>query len=273
MLMRNSASGFTLVELMIAITLGIASISAIMFFYLSTLTSSYSTLKTSRLHQEAASLMTLMINDLRRAGIGGQAFNSITVSAGATNAYSFDPQTTLTIYSSSSSSALFMPPSQAADCVLLSYDVDNNLTFDENTEVFGYRLNDAKEVQLFVPAKNALTDFPDTCPDDGWESLTDADQMIVSELVFSIDAYCVNANEPNGEDDLGDADSDIDNDDEYNCDTFSGSSSVDIQTGESGVWIREVNIDLSMYLTDDPSVKLSLNQSVKIRNHLKVSLL
>jgi len=65
--------GFTLIELMIAMMLGLIVIGGALSIYISTIRSSSDVVNSARLNYDLDSAMQLMVNDIRRAGYWGGA--------------------------------------------------------------------------------------------------------------------------------------------------------------------------------------------------------
>ena len=68
MIFKQNQSGVTLIELMIAMLIGLIVVGATLTIFLATLKSSNDNLNMIRLNQELRSIVTLMVNDIRRAG-------------------------------------------------------------------------------------------------------------------------------------------------------------------------------------------------------------
>src|SRR5210317_684126 len=130
----NSSKGFTLIELLFSISLGIVAVSAIMFFYLSTITSSYTTLKNSKLNQETASLLSIMVNDIRRAGFG-----NLSSTSPYQNAFSDESTGTVlgTVLQINDDKSTVL-----GSCITFAYDLNVSGGLPESNEYFGYRLKD-----------------------------------------------------------------------------------------------------------------------------------
>lgn len=64
---RRQAAGFTLVELMVALVLGLIVVGAVLALVLSVMKSNRQTIQTTRLTQELRSVTAVVANDLRRA--------------------------------------------------------------------------------------------------------------------------------------------------------------------------------------------------------------
>jgi type IV pilus assembly protein PilW len=65
--------GFNLIEIMIALALGIIIITAAMSIYIATVSSSADVIKSSRLNYDMSSIMSLITNEVKRAGYWGGA--------------------------------------------------------------------------------------------------------------------------------------------------------------------------------------------------------
>lgn len=234
--------GFTLIELMISIGLGITAVSAILFFYLTNLTSSYSTLKISKLQQEINTLVSVISSDIRRAGYGGLGNNSDPTA----NAFSTE-STRLAIYNNDDIEIGDADQDDGtASCIVFTYDQDKSglLTSDE---YFGYR-----RFGNVAQIRNGGLDN-DSCKNDNnsWESLTDNSEIIIDEMTFNLDgSKCIGY----------DADGVI-----FDC------YSTTPSTGDRTIEIREVLIHLSAYLTEDPDVSLTIDKTVRVRNnHVRI---
>lgn len=163
-LMKRDA-GFSLVELMISLTLGLILTAGLISMFMATLTSNSDLARTQQLENELHAGMQLMTRDLRRAGINGKVspvpnFTNI-FGLGATGAYAGET---------------------ANSCILFSYDMNGNGALDTtnlNDERFGYRLKQGV-LQL---RKSGLG-----CADDGWTNVTTPAVVKVTQLQFVVDA-------------------------------------------------------------------------------------
>jgi len=134
-------SGITLIEMMIAMVLGLIVTGTIITIFISNVKSTTETVKMTRLNQELRTVMNFMADELKRAG------------------YSADPDADFFMDS------YVVDVTSGAECVLYAYDVNANGTSEAN-ESFGFRL-DINQIkwQSGVTAcgdiSQALTD-PDT---------------------------------------------------------------------------------------------------------------
>lgn len=164
MLTNPRASGFSLVELMISITVGLFVLAGVTAMFAHNVKAGGDSLKMARLHQELQAVMSLMTRDLRRAGYWGNASSSIGSGTPNTNPFTLDA------------------PSQfgsepAGSCITFSYDRDGDgaVTTDER---FGFRLNSGA-----VETRQSGVD----CSAGGWEDINDTVTTDITSLSFALD--------------------------------------------------------------------------------------
>ncbi|MGH8505410.1 MAG: prepilin-type N-terminal cleavage/methylation domain-containing protein [Stenotrophobium sp.] len=162
--MRRNA-GFSLVELMIALTLGLVLTAGLISMFMATLKSNSDLARTQQLENELHAGMQLMTRDLRRAGANGEASpvpNFVNpFGLGATGAYAGEA---------------------ANSCILFSYDLNDNGVLDTastNDERMGYRLR-----QGVLQLRNSGLG----CADDGWTDVTTPAVVKVTQLQFAVAA-------------------------------------------------------------------------------------
>ncbi|HWU68855.1 MAG TPA: prepilin-type N-terminal cleavage/methylation domain-containing protein [Stenotrophobium sp.] len=160
---RNA--GFSLVELMIALTLGLMLTAGLISMFMATLRSNSDLARTQQLENELHAGMQVMTRDLRRAGANGKASpvpNFINpFGLGATGAYAGET---------------------ADSCILFSYDLNDNGVLDTagtGDERMGYRLR-----QGVLQLRNSGLG----CADDGWTDVTTPAVVRVTQLQFSVAA-------------------------------------------------------------------------------------
>jgi type IV pilus assembly protein PilW len=251
---RRGQRGFTLTELMITIGISMSIISSVLIGYLATYSSSLSTLAGSKLNQDMSALMSLMGNELRRAGYYGAV-----AASPAANPFSQVDDTALEVFDSIAGNA-----QQAATgngtCIVFAYDLDEDGVVDAN-ELGGFRLN-GSTVEMRTAGN--LAD-PDSCASAGntWMALTDPNFITITTLDFDLGgSECLNTAEPDGAD--SDGDTVIDNPEEYDCYAqvpAAGSNAITVET-------RQVDITLTGNLANDAFVRLAQTQSIKVRNDM-----
>ncbi|MGH8462450.1 MAG: prepilin-type N-terminal cleavage/methylation domain-containing protein [Stenotrophobium sp.] len=156
-------NGFGLIELMIALALGLTLIAGILSVFLSTLQSNTDLANNQQLDNEMQATMDLMIRDLRRAGGNG----SPSPLPNFTNPFGLG---SLGAYSGEA----------ANSCVLFSYDLNNNGVLDtasSSDERFGYRLKQGV-VQMRTGGLS--------CTQDSWINITTPAVVKVTQLQFTI---------------------------------------------------------------------------------------
>ncbi|ORU92259.1 MAG: type IV pilin [Cycloclasticus sp. symbiont of Bathymodiolus heckerae] len=144
--------GLTLIELMIAMILGIFVTAVIITVFSTTVRSNVENMKMIRLNQELRGAMSFMVDELKRAGYSADPNNDSFMSA-------FNAST--------------------ASCILYSYDDDDGArkTTGTNQEEFGFRL-DSNQIRW-------ARDTADSCTFTG-ESITDANMAEITVLTFDI---------------------------------------------------------------------------------------
>ncbi len=159
--------GYTLIEIMIAMTLAVGSLAAVSSLVGYGVGVNGNLLSSARLNEELGNVYALIIADLRRTGYSGNTMAM--VSQPDANPSPFNQSISISEY----------PGETAQSCVLFSYDSNDNGTLDQASpnEHFGYRLLDGT-VEI---RRNALD-----CTSNGWEDLTDGSVVNVTSLRFAI---------------------------------------------------------------------------------------
>jgi prepilin peptidase dependent protein B len=242
--------GYNLIEIMIALALGLIVIGSTMAIYISTIRGSSDTLKAARLNHDLEAVMTLMINDIRRAGYWGGAI----VGSNSNN----NPFTSETGDMTNIQVRNLADPTidvTSGNCILYSYDANGNGIVDTN-EHYGFRLNGTTINMRF----SGVAAVPATCngPNDSWEEniagdqieIFDKDEDGIVDLIFDLSASkCQNVTTST---------------------TFNSRcadvASGNLNTGDQIVETRQVTITLSGRLVDDPTVTKTLTGIVKVRN-------
>jgi len=143
-------SGVTLIEMMIAMVLGLFVIGAISSVFLTNVKTNTANLKMIRLNQDLRGAMTFMVDEIKRAGYSADATNS----------------DFMNFFKRVNSS-----------CFLYSYDANNDGTPDAD-ELFGFRLDaDNNEIKWSNSATTAC---------DFGQSITDANMATIDSLSFDI---------------------------------------------------------------------------------------
>lgn len=212
--------GFGLVELMIAMAVGLFLMGGIVSIFGASAQAQSESMQTARLQQELRASLSIMRTDIRRAGYWGDALTSL----GANN-----PFTTATTD---------INVLNGGSCILYSYDFNKDGVVDDDTEFFGFRLNNNA---IEMRTRGTVTN--DCSVNAEWTTVTDANIVTITALDFDTSNYdCSNITN------LADTD----------C-TIPVAGDV-LQT------IRQLDISLTGTLSNSPTVARSYNDTIRVRN-------
>lgn len=173
--MTSKQSGFSLIELMISLSIGLLMLGGILQIFSNTVRSDSEFLMTGRLQNELRTSMAVMQNDIRRAGYWSNSLPTY----GAKNPFTA-ANTDLTILDGGS-------------CILFTYDLNKNGVIDNNTEYFGFRLN-GNTIEMRV-AGTTTSDCH--VSNTEWEPVTDPTVTTITDLKFDNSNYvCTNLTYP-----------------------------------------------------------------------------
>jgi prepilin peptidase dependent protein B len=166
-------AGASLIELMIAMALGLAALSAIASLVGFGIGVNGKLLSNSRLNEEINSIGALITRDLKRAGFSADTINMVTNPVDFPSAFR------------NSISVSEHPDEDEDSCMLYAYDQNANGVLDTvgSNENFGFRLRNGT-VQIRTNGA--------TCASDSWQELTDPDIVNITELDFDIDLVTFN---------------------------------------------------------------------------------
>jgi prepilin-type N-terminal cleavage/methylation domain-containing protein len=171
MLTQHRNRGFTLIELMVALVLGLVVVGGVMGVFMSTYQANSQNIKSVRLNEDMRAVMSLITRDIRRAGIRSFNWTATTVNWYATNV--FAPTGMNWIVSAYSTTE------PANSCILFNYDTNNNNALDI-VDNRGYRLHKEGTAQSIEMRRTATA-----CNGTGWEKITDENVMNVLSLDFT----------------------------------------------------------------------------------------
>jgi type IV pilus assembly protein PilW len=293
--------GFTIMELMVGMAVGLLVLLAVTAVYITALRTSASTLDSSRLNQEMAAIMNIMANDIRRAGYwGGGAINFQNAAdnpfTAVETAASAGDISALRVHSNGGSGTTyddvtydddgFVSAASIGSCITYTYDVNSNDLLEDDEE-FGFRWdgwpaggwadydNTTKQGLLLMRTSNNATGANGCLSSDGnWLAVNDVDEVVITGLSFDLlGSACYNASEPDGTNNdavAGDADKTT-NPEEFDCYAVAPTVMVagpPVVEGNSTVESLQVLITLSAQLANDADVTFTLRQTVQIRNNL-----
>lgn len=238
-------SGYTLIEIMIALFLGLIVVGTTVNIYITTVGSSSGIIKSARLNHDLESVMTLMINDIRRSGYWGGA----TVEADTRN----NPFTT--------GNANIQIPSN--NCILYTYDANGSgintptvLTDDvDANEYYGFKFQNGT-----ITLRKTGTTTAD-CTDGTWEEFVDGNQLTITALQFSF-APMVTPYLPAKSRCLN-----VSTDPPTSTDTDPTACTTGAASGNNLAEKRLVNIYLAGQLTSDATVTKTLTGTIEVRNN------
>jgi prepilin peptidase dependent protein B len=163
--------GFTLIELMVSLVLGLVVIGGVMGVFMSTYQANSQNIKAIRLNEEMRAVVSLMSRDIRRAG-------SKTIDWTTTAWYvTANPMSTATAWVVSKQTGA---PDNS--CIRLAYSISATGTAN-TTNRFGYRLD---------PTTGAIRTYRhDTaanwgCNGASWEAITDQNIAWIQSLSFTV---------------------------------------------------------------------------------------
>ncbi|MFQ3235433.1 MAG: prepilin peptidase dependent protein B [Paraglaciecola sp.] len=160
-------AGSSLVEMMIAMVLGLSSLSALCSFVGYGVGVNARLLTSSRLNEEVKVISALMSTDISRAGFDGLSNQRVT-DPGQSNRPFID------------SVGLSAYPGESPDsCITFAYDRNRNglLDIQNGNENYGYRLHD-NAIEMRVDGAD--------CGAGGWHDLTDSNMVRITSLQFTL---------------------------------------------------------------------------------------
>lgn len=210
-------SGLGLIELMIAIVIGLIVTAGVLQIFVSTLVGSRDLLEQARLETELTSIMHFMTNDIRRAGYWGDE--------GKVSEWgSADRNPFITAITGVEGIATGNKALETADsCVLYTYNLDNDGVDDSDSndarigycsscatptvapfsdtniydydemEMFGYRLDTDPDGNKFISMRTGAvaTDAVFSCDAGTWGPLSDSEVISITGLSFDLDANAI----------------------------------------------------------------------------------
>jgi prepilin peptidase dependent protein B len=164
--------GNSLVELMISMTLGLASITAMASLVGHGIALNSTLLAKSRLEEEINAVVAVVSHDLKRAGFYALSNEMVK-----------NPETSTNPFDNSLSIGAFTAE-PASSCINFAYDRNKNGVLDTalSNEQYGFRLRDnAVEIRLNGAA----------CDQSGWHDLTEPKVVQVMALKFTVEQMTV----------------------------------------------------------------------------------
>lgn len=171
--MQKSQQGATLVEMMIAITIGMGALLSLASLVGFGVGVNGNLLSSNRLAEELNAVGSLMYRDILRAGYSGNTVAMVT-----------DPAASPSPFANSISVSAY-PGEAANSCILFAYDGNDNGVLDVvgTNENYGFRLRDnALEMRVGGAACDAV----------GWQNLSDPAIVTVTTVSFTLNQTTIN---------------------------------------------------------------------------------
>ena len=217
---KKKHQGFSLVELMIAMAVGLFLMGGVVSIFGASAKAQSESIQTARLQQELRAALSIMRTDIRRAGYWGNALASL----GANN-----PFTTVTTD---------INMLNGGACILYSYDLNKDGVVDNNTEYFGFRLNNNA---IEMRTSGTVTD--DCSINAEWATVTDSSIVTITNLNFDTS--------------------------NYDCSNITNAADIDCTVPVAGdvlQTIRRLDISLAGSLSNSPTIARSYNDTIRVRN-------
>lgn len=232
-------TGFTLIEIMIALLIGLVIVSATISIYITTIRGSTDTLRSARLNHDLDSALALMVNDIRRTGYWSGAMVG---SNGANNPFT------------QATTDLQIP---SASCVLYTYDTGfvgtgpgTGVGFIDANEYYGFKL-DGTNIQMRLSG-NTTAD----CAQGQWQNFNVSDgneQIGVTSLTFTESFRCLRKRAAVADQSYDTTCADVD-------------TAGNLATGDRVIETREIIITLAGRVNQDQAITKNLTGRVKVRN-------
>lgn len=172
--MIKRSAGFTLVELMTALTINLILFAGIIAIFISNVNHYQNSISVNRLNQQMQTAMNLMANEIRRAGYWSNAQNDL---GSDTNNNPFMANGT--------------DISISGSCILLTYDSNGNgslpsIASGVDDERYGFRLSGNA-----IQARPYGAAFDCNAAQNAWENITDTNVIQITALTFTLNTSTV----------------------------------------------------------------------------------
>lgn len=166
--------GFTLIELMVSLVLGLVVVGGVMGVFVSTYQANSQNIKSVRLNEEMRAVVSLMSRDIRRAG--ERTFDwTLTGPAWYATANPFSTENAWVVSN--------MNTAPADSCIRLAYSISS--TGADDTNRFGYRLNPTTgQVQAYNHQSGEWN--CNSSDNVAWQSITDPNIAWIQSLSFTV---------------------------------------------------------------------------------------
>lgn len=228
---NRNQRGFGLIELMVAIVIGLVVVGGITSLVVATLRTNTDQYRMTRLTQDLRASMTLISRELKRAGYDEDAIYDFGRGGHVANDYEavrlFDGD----------GNELFVEDGigtgTPATCVIYGYDADGDGATDTG-EFRGFRLDSANDT---LEAKTSGTAADADCDAGTWEELTDPNLIRVDDFAIT---------------------------------TVNGAEAPQVKNaaGATILTVRELVVNLGASIEEDASISREMQETVRVRNDL-----
>ncbi|WP_341503072.1 prepilin-type N-terminal cleavage/methylation domain-containing protein [Gallaecimonas sp. GXIMD4217] len=171
--MKPNSRGMTLVELLVAMTLGLVVILAATTLFSATVGASSVSAKMSQLRNDLNAISGLIASDLRRAGYDGDALSALARAACSSN---YETDCPFAFKASRDINA-------AQNCIVVRFDADGDGNRDiDSDEIRGYRLN-GNQIQVATSWGASPENGCDNA--STWEAISYDGEVIINGLTFT----------------------------------------------------------------------------------------
>ncbi len=174
-MLSQRTHGFTLIELMIALTFNILLLSALIYTFSSNLNQYDKVITTDKMNQQLQQTLTVMSKEIRRAGYWSTAYNDIGTNTNSNPfmAVGLDIQTPST------------------NCILFSYDANADGTLPSisaslDDKRYGFRL-----LNQIIQERPPGAPFDCAANVGAWNNMTDPQVVRITNLSFTLNSQVV----------------------------------------------------------------------------------
>lgn len=191
-------TGFSLVELLVAMIIGLFVAGIVTTMYISVLRANSTTVQLARLNQDLQAALDIITRDIQRSGYvngaenalsrdtAGDSVNPAIVTRVAATSFSAYKIVSGALGSEANDIAA-TPTSPSGNCILIRYDADDDGDVNGATteEIIGYRFNTTDNTIEFNSWNSVASQ---ACDASGWQVLAGGDgQVRIDALSFTID--------------------------------------------------------------------------------------
>lgn len=194
--MLSKQRGFTLVEMMISLVIGLVVASMALGLYSAIMRANATAMQLSQLNQSLQAVLDLVSRDIQRSGyMANAAQNLARDTSGAYLSGYPDRSAMFSLYTLDASGAMtttlkdlqrISVSAPLYDCILLRYDANDNGALASSSgqpEIMGYRY-DASDKAVEFESWSSVGD--QTCSSSSWENITDEKDLEITAFTFAI---------------------------------------------------------------------------------------